>query len=150
MEFQALVHRVLRSGMLVLCAAWVSSACGDGPDDARQSPLEGAVGGNGAGGPDVAPRPGESGYIEGHPYSQGVYQCCAKGEGRACCGDTLGKCFAYGGALGECSGENETVEGKDICSHCCAGLTRAAMDAVSPETGECAPLGPGSLFVCIY
>jgi hypothetical protein len=66
-------------------------------------------------------------------YTQGVYSCCAKGEGLACCppeslpDPSIGRiatCFQYGGVRGDCVTEGEDLEAKDICSICCPGLTR--------------------------
>lgn len=84
----------------------------------------------------------------GGRYSQGVYSCCAKGEGLACCpreslpDPSIGRtatCFAYGGTRHDCAGPGETFDGKDICSICCPGLMRLA---------SCDPNAPISVFVC--
>jgi hypothetical protein len=81
-------------------------------------------------------------------YSQGIYACCAKGENRSCCppeslpDPSIGRtatCFAYGGVRGDCTGEGETLEAKDICSICCPGLTRLEV---------CDRVAPPGLFVC--
>ena len=99
---------------------------------------------------------GHSSTNEGSPtdaavdgrYSQGTYSCCAKGEERTCCppdslpDPSIGRtatCFTYGGARGDCTGEGESLEAKDICSICCPGLTRLEI---------CDTQAPPSLFVC--
>src|SRR4051812_46552556 len=56
-------------------------------------------------------------------YRQGVYLCCAEGEGRTCCApETLpdprkgrsATCFQYGGARGACVPAGDTLEAKDV------------------------------------
>jgi hypothetical protein len=134
-----------RKFAFLLLSCPVSGGCGRNlATDSQQD----ASSGTDAGG--AAPVPGDAAYVEGEPYLQGVYRCCAKGEGRACCGEMTGKCFEYGGAIGECSAEGETVEAKEICTHCCAGLTRAEISAPAATTGECESVGPPSLFVCVH
>jgi hypothetical protein len=94
---------------------------------------------------------------------QGVYRCCAKGTGRACCegvplsptGDNM--CFEYGGYYQDCRREGEVYEGKIICARCCDGLERSSVivpgDEVPPELDElpegCDFGAPDSILVCI-
>jgi hypothetical protein len=82
-------------------------------------------------------------------YNQGVYSCCAKGEGLSCCppgslpDPSIGRtatCFAYGGTHHDCAGPGEMFDGKDICSICCPGLMRLA---------SCDPNVPFSVFTCV-
>jgi hypothetical protein len=117
--------------------------------------LDGGSGAGGSGGASNAGNAGTAGTagtaadaaFEGR-YSQGIYSCCAKGEGKTCCppdslpDPSIGRtatCFAYGGVRGDCTGEGETLEGKDICSICCPGLTRLEI---------CDREAPPSVFVC--
>ena len=100
--------------------------------------------------------PSDEGYVEGDGYRSGAYLCCAKGEGTACCGDSdPGTCFQYGGFIGDCGGPGNTVEGKDICAHCCKGLDRVSILEKAAEPGPgvdengCIETGPPSLFVCV-
>ena len=95
-----------------------------------------------------SPSPGE--------WDDGVYHCCAPGEGSTCCGGyEQGMCFADGGVLGECAQAGGNVEGKDICAYCCDGLTRSDGSLPSDEVFEGYPEGcgpgnmPPSLFVCL-
>jgi len=129
---------------LLACLASVGCSSDDVATNKQQAPPSATAAGG------AAPVPGDASYVEGQGYQQGVYQCCAQGEGRSCCDQTAAKCFEYGGPSGGCKAEGETVEAKEICSHCCAGLTRAAITAPSAPTGECGPVGPASLFVCVY
>jgi hypothetical protein len=83
-------------------------------------------------------------------YTQGVYQCCARGEGTGCCvGLPQGTCFQYGGTAGDCTPEGDSLEAKDICSICCPGLSR--IESSQPGGGSssmtCNP-GIPSVFVC--
>ncbi len=91
--------------------------------------------------------------------TQGPYRCCAPGTGKACCSGTEeGMCFEYGGLYGDCRKAGEHYEGKVICAHCCAGLTRQSIlepgDHVPPsldqlpEGCDLAPI-PESTGVCI-
>lgn len=136
--------RVVASWVLALL---LSSACSDSPEDTS------AVGGDTptGGGANLAPRPGDPTYVEGDAYvtQNGVYQCCRKGEGRECCGDVFGTCFRYGGVSGDCAGVGETIEAKDICSHCCQGLLPEHPLVKNPATGLCDIDAPPSLFVCV-
>ena len=89
-------------------------------------------------------------------YTDGVYGCCAKGEGTDCCGDAEpGMCFEYGGVYHDCVSDGQNLESKVICAVCCSG-----QDAVEPmvettETYDGYPegCGPGdepvSLYVCV-
>src|SRR5215204_4863019 len=83
----------------------------------------GLDGGSGAGGSGSGGTTADA-EVDGR-YSQGIYTCCAKGEERTCCPPEslpdpsigrLATCFRYGGVRGDCTGEGETLEGKDICS----------------------------------
>lgn len=87
-------------------------------------------------------------------YRQGAYLCCAKGEGLSCCGGaTTGTCFGYGGTLGDCTPEGNTLDGKDICSICCPGLTRVSLsmpsEAGAGDAAACVGEGPPSLLLCV-
>ena len=90
-------------------------------------------------------------------YQQGSYFCCAKGEERSCCppdslpDPSVGRtatCFQYGGILGDCVPEGQSLEAKDICSICCAGLVRLEASAPLGDAGACAATGPPSIFIC--
>jgi hypothetical protein len=93
---------------------------------------------------------------EGGRYHDGIYTCCAKGEGLACCPpDSLpdagsGKeatCFKYGGVLGDCVPAGGQLEGKDICALCCGSLER--IDNSAPDAqGNCQPTNPPSVLIC--
>jgi len=89
-------------------------------------------------------------------YRSGPYTCCAEGEGRSCCPpETLpdpsagrtATCFQYGGVRGACTGAGGTLEAKDVCAICCAGLTRISLDAPG-DGGACESTAPPSLFLC--
>lgn len=85
---------------------------------------------------------------DGGRYTQGVYSCCAKGEGTACCeGKGQGACFAYGGIYKDCVSAGGEIEGKVICGLCCPGLTRGSHDI--EMKGACVRVGPVSIGVCI-
>jgi hypothetical protein len=89
-------------------------------------------------------------------YRQGVYLCCAKGEGRTCCPpDTLpdpstnrsATCFEYGGVTRDCTHEGHTMSARDICSKCCDGTKR--LEAVAPgKDGTCEEYAPPGIFIC--
>lgn len=97
--------------------------------------------------------------LSGGRYKHGVYFCCGKGEVlETCCeGKEVGMCFQYGGVFGECIGQGELIEGKDICSMCCPGLSAISAAAPSP-TGDsrggydlpdgCSHTTPPSLGMC--
>lgn len=89
----------------------------------------------------------------GRYQQHGVYSCCAEGEGTACCnGKPQGTCFQYGGVSGHCADEGDTLEAKDICSICCAGLVR--IESTTPVQGAvdggtiCQASAPPSVFYC--
>jgi hypothetical protein len=64
-------------------------------------------------------------------YMQGVYTCCAAGDGTNCCsGIRQGLCFRYGGIYGQCIGEGDVFDGKVVCAFCCPPLESRA--AVAP------------------
>ena len=105
----------------------------------------------------VADDGGSAGDGASGRYTQGVYSCCAEGEGKSCCPpETLpdpakgrtATCFQYGGTAGECVAAGGTLEAKDICSICCPGLSRIELDAPSADGGACESAAPPSLFVC--
>lgn len=100
----------------------------------------------------------ETSYEEGQAYDQGVYRCCAKGEGTGCCeGYETGMCFEYGGLYRDCIPQGEEYEGKVICAHCCAGLERAEAMIVTDEDwteagypAGCGPSdAPPSMGICV-
>jgi len=86
-------------------------------------------------------------------YSQGVYTCCAKGEGIGCCppeslpDPSIGRtatCFSYGGVYDDCVPEGEELEAKVICAICCPGLTRLeACEQPLPSVFVCGACGNG-------
>ena len=89
-------------------------------------------------------------------YTDGVYECCAEGEGEECCSrseDDL--CFEYGGLYGECIDQGQEIEGKVICGICCPGMTAAEPMVETEEQIDGYPEGcgpsetPPSLLVCI-
>lgn len=89
-------------------------------------------------------------------YTDGVYQCCAEGDGMACCaGADQGMCFEYGGSYGACVADGEQLEGKVPCAFCCSG--EAAREPMVETTeafdGYPAGCGPGSappsILVCV-
>jgi hypothetical protein len=91
-------------------------------------------------------------------YDDGVYHCCAEGEGTSCCDDyDSGMCFEYGGIYHACRGQGEQVERKVICSLCCPGLMFAEpmVETDDDWTQEGYPEGcgpgptPPSLGVCV-
>ncbi len=125
----------------VLIAACAASSAPKGANDAAAAT------------PDETDASADSGR-----YQQGVYTCCAEGEGRACCPpETLpdpatgrsATCFQYGGVLGRCVEAGGTLEGKDICATCCPGLTRTGREAPMGDAGACEDEGPPSLLVCV-
>ncbi len=96
-------------------------------------------------------------------YYQGIYRCCAEGQGRSCCppetlpdpdAGRLATCFKYGGVRGACVGPNEQLEGKDICSLCCPGLSRVPSLAPAKDgpirigNVDCEPTNFPSVFGC--
>ncbi len=100
----------------------------------------------------------ETGYVEGQEYDQGVYHCCAKGDGSSCCDEyDTGMCFEYGGLYEDCIPQGGEYEGKVICAHCCAGLERAEEMVVTDEdwTEAGYPVGcgpsnaPPSMGICV-
>lgn len=102
----------------------------------------------------------DGGYREGDEYNIGTtYHCCASGQDVvACCsGYPAGRCYRYGGTRRRCAQQGESVEGKDVCAHCCEGLDRVAPLAPSSEQFPsessfppgCGPAASDSLFVCV-
>jgi len=94
-----------------------------------------------------APEPG---------YTDGVYECCAAGDGDTCCADAeVGTCFEYGGIYGTCQGDGELIEGKVICALCCQDLVAVEPMVETEEIFEGYPEGcgpgdaPPSLLVCL-
>lgn len=104
--------------------------------------------------------------------TQGVYTCCAPGDGLGCCnaedgllgyqsnpdgtitavggredGMTSANCFRYGGTAGACASVGEVIEKKDICSTCCEALVELESEC---ETGDCVEGIPGlpSVKIC--
>jgi hypothetical protein len=93
------------------------------------------------------PGPGE--------YDDGVYHCCAEGDGTGCCdGYEQGMCFEYGGIYGECIEQGEMLEAKVLCAFCCEGLEfLEPMEESIEDCGDhypegCCPSATPSLFYC--
>ena len=89
-------------------------------------------------------------------WDDGVYHCCAEGDGTACCdGYDVGMCFEYGGVYGACTPGGGEYEGKVICALCCDGLTATEPMVETTEIydGYPAGCGPGpepvSFLVCV-
>jgi hypothetical protein len=89
-------------------------------------------------------------------YDDGVYHCCAEGDGTACCDDhEQGMCFEYGGVYQECIPAGGEMEGKVICALCCDGLTQKEPMVETTEVYDGYPegCGPGpepvSFLVCV-
>lgn len=88
-------------------------------------------------------------------YEDGVYHCCAEGDGTDCCaGYDQGMCFQYGGVYEQCIGEGETIGGKIICALCCDGLTQVWDAHVTTDTDPaypdgCVEEGPPDLLICV-
>ena len=94
------------------------------------------------------PGPGE--------YDDGVYHCCAEGQGGDCCGGyEQGMCFEYGGIYGDCRPAGELIEGKVICGFCCEGSEMVEPMAETDQVYDGYPegCGPGettpSLLICV-
>lgn len=97
--------------------------------------------------------------VSGGRYKHGVYFCCGRGEVvETCCeGKDVGTCFQYGGVSGECIGQGELIEGKDICSMCCPGLKAISTATPNPSNRAhdgyqlpdgCTEIAPPSLGMC--
>ena len=93
-----------------------------------------------------------------HPdgsFEDGVYHCCAPGEGTACCdGYEQGMCFKFGGIYEQCIEAGETVSGKVICALCCDGLAEVSdlivsEDPVAADPDGCAWNAPVDLLLCL-
>ena len=84
-------------------------------------------------------------------YVQGIYECCAKGQGRSCCGSKpVTACLQYGGNYGDCLGEGQTFEGKSRCAICCPGLVeRSTYVFDTRDGGMCIPEATVSTLICI-
>jgi hypothetical protein len=87
-------------------------------------------------------------------YTQGVYTCCAEGEGTDCCvGTAAGTCFRYGGVLGQCVELGGSLNRKDICSLCCEDLKWVPIVDAVPVSEEyptgCSIAVPPDTFVCL-
>ncbi len=89
-------------------------------------------------------------------YTDGVYECCAEGEGTTCCADEeQGMCFEYGGIYGECIPDGEQLEGKVICAFCCSGEAAREPMVETTEVFDGYPEGcgpgdaPPSILVCV-
>lgn len=80
-------------------------------------------------------------------YEDGVYHCCAEGDGVDCC-DIYepGMCFEYGGIYGACIGEGEMFEAKVLCAFCCDGLSQISLDETSSD--GCVSNAPPSMLLC--
>lgn len=68
------------------------------------------------------------------------YQCCAKGEGRACCGSDAG----YGSCLEyqDCATEGQLFDAKFLCLACCKGLRQIGLS--SPDDAGICTLNGGA------
>lgn len=132
------LHHVFFLGMMCL----VGLGCGGGVED-------GSGGGSTTTSTSTSTSEGGGGAGGDGSYHQGVYLCCAKGEGTACCeGEPQGTCFQYGGTVGDCAPEGDVREGKDICSLCCPGL--AEVEYLAPDaSGACEPQAPPSVLLCV-
>jgi hypothetical protein len=138
-------------------------ACGDKSAQLDSTRLQTSVDGS------VAAAEADSGI-----YHQGSgYTCCGPGKGVMCCtadagllgyeiepdgaivafgrersGSTEANCFEYGGSAGTCATEGQAFDAKDICSLCCAGLSR--VNPMAPDdAGTCSPSAPPSVFTCL-
>lgn len=80
-------------------------------------------------------------------YLDGTYHCCAKGEGRSCCGGLARQlCYEFG-AYGDCTHEGEEHGAKIPCTKCCSGLKEVAPARLFDES--CTRLNPiGDERVC--
>ncbi len=94
------------------------------------------------------PGPGE--------YEDGVYHCCAEGQGTDCCGGyDQGMCFEYGGIYGACIEAGELIEGKVICAFCCDDMLMAEPMVETDEVFDGYPEGcgpgetPPSILICV-
>jgi hypothetical protein len=77
-------------------------------------------------------------------YEDGIYHCCAFGDGTDCCnGYEQGMCFTYGGIYDQCIPAGETISGKVICSLCCDGLIEVEDMQVTDEVFADYPKGCG-------
>jgi hypothetical protein len=141
--------RTARFLLVAVAATLLAAACGsDEPTTSHHGDRSGDGG---------ASSGGDGGNSDGAGrYTQGVYACCAKGEGRSCCPpDSLpdpetgrsATCFAYGGVSGDCTAEGASLEAKDICSLCCGALVRVDSSAPASD-GSCEPTNPPSVKVC--
>ncbi len=101
---------------------------------------------------------GDTNQVVDQEYDQGVYHCCAKGQGTSCCeGYEQGMCFEYGGIYGDCIEQGEEYEAKVICARCCDGLERAEEMVVTDDDWTeqgylvgCGPSGaPPSIGICV-
>jgi len=136
-----------RRSLVAASALLLATACG-GRSASSQQPMPSSTTGG-----DASDAGGDA---SSGRYRSGPYTCCAEGEGRSCCppetlpDPSVGRtatCFQYGGVRGACTGAGETLEAKDICSVCCAGLTRISRDAPG-DGGACEPAPIPSLFLC--
>lgn len=91
-----------------------------------------------------------------YAYMDGIYTCCAEGDGTDCCvGSEVGMCFEYGGLYQECVADGQQMEGKVVCAFCCSGepAREPMVETTDSYDGYPAGCGPGpeppSLLVCV-
>jgi hypothetical protein len=129
-------HR-MRLSVVLLSFALV--ACAGAPAHKEQTPAPHDGGGGEADSRNVQDAGPEAG-----PWTLylGTYRCCLPGQGTSCCeGTKPGLCLAYGDTQGgKCVAEGAMFDPKQLCSYCCAGLTR--MNVCDGQGG------PTSVFVC--
>lgn len=89
-------------------------------------------------------------------YDDGVYHCCAPGQGDSCCaGHAQGECFAYGGIYGDCTSEGAELDARVICGLCCEGLTEVEPMSLTNQPFPGYPPGCGpsggipSIHLCV-
>lgn len=94
--------------------------------------------------------------VSSYAYMDGVYGCCAEGEGTECCAEAeAGMCFEYGGLYEACIADGGDIEGKVICAVCCSGQdAREPMvettDSYDGYPEGCGPgAGPPDILVCV-
>jgi hypothetical protein len=100
--------------------------------------------------------PDPDGQADPGEYDDGVYHCCADGDGTACCdGYEQGMCFQYGGVYEGCVPAGGEIEGKVICALCCDGLVEREPMVETTQVFDGYPEGcgpgpaPPSILVCV-
>ena len=87
-------------------------------------------------------------------YYNGIYLCCAKGDGTSCCDEYDGGCDQYGGVYGDCIGAGDEFDGKVFCAFRCEGLEVEEPQVETTEVFEaytkgCGPGAPMSVVICV-